>query len=128
MREKIISNEELFETVRILSSKHVYKDEDAISIIQKEENFPFQRCIDPILKFMEVGETYLLKEFWKFTYFEKSAEEIQMMGNIVGTWYRAALATSFLKNNGLIEEVEFKKYKITQLGRKSRQIFCNKSK
>ena len=68
LREKIISNEELFETVRILSSKHVYKDEDAISIIQKEENFPFQRCIDPILKFMEAGETYLLKEFWKFAY------------------------------------------------------------
>lgn len=118
LREKIISDEELFETVRILSTKHVYKNEDAISVIKKVDNFPFQRCIDSILKFMEAGETYLLKEFWKFTYFEKSAEEIQMMGNTVGTWYRASLATSFLKNNGLIEEVEFKKYKITKLGRK----------
>ncbi len=66
---------------------------------------------------MELGETYL-KEFWKFTYFEKTTEEIGMLGNIDGTWYRAALATNFLKNNGLIEEVEFKKYRITKLGRK----------
>lgn len=117
VRESIISSEEFSNALSKVPFSTIYINEDAISILQKKEVFPFQKCIEPILKFMELGETYL-KEFWKFTYFEKTTEEIGMLGNIVGTWYRAALTTNFLKNNGLIEEVEFKKYRITKLGRK----------
>ncbi len=118
VKEGIISSDEFFKTISNLAIKSVYTNQEAISSIQNKGLLAFEKCIDPILRFMELGETYLLKEFWRFTNYARNAEEIDILGKTGGTWYRAALATNFLKNNGLIEEVEFKKYRITKLGRR----------
>lgn len=85
----------------------------------------FEDCIKPILAFMKTSETYLLKEFWRFTEFEKNNIEKDLTGTEENTWYRATLAMDFLKDNELVEEVDFKKYRITTEGRKLKRYVEN---
>lgn len=89
----------------------------AYIVLRKSGLLSFEECISPILKFMKTGEVYLLKEFWRFTEFKKEDMEKEFTGANSKTWYRATLAMEFLKDNELVEEVDFKKYRITKKGR-----------
>lgn len=118
IREEIASSDDMNNAYQEIKDKLQYEDEKAFKALEQlKYQLNFEKCIDPILRFMNPGETYLLKEFWKFTNYEKSSYEVMLTGKTSGTWYRAAMATNFLKDNGLIEEVDFKKYKITSRGR-----------
>lgn len=80
--------------------------------------FGFEKSIMPILEYMKDGDTYLLKEFWKFckkddnclldAYLKKESDE---------AYYKAELCVDFLLQNELIKEVEYKQYKITKKGK-----------
>ena len=85
---------------------------------QKSGLLSFEKCLDSILKFMKSGEKYLLKEFWRFTEFEKNEMEELLISKNTKNWYRATLAMDFLKENNLVEECDYKKYRVTKLGRK----------
>lgn len=112
LREIIITDEEL------MYSKNEEFDKSIVYISQKRMGrLEFEKCVYPILKFMEDDEKYLLKEFWKFTEYEKVPEEIMYLGKRATNWYRATYAVCFLKDNELIEEIDYKKYKITQKGK-----------
>lgn len=112
LREIIITSEEL-----------IYANEgefdNSIKYISQKRmgRLEFEKCVYPILKFMEDGDNYLLKEFWKFTEYEKVPEEIMYLGKRATNWYRATYAVCFLKDNELIEEIDYKKYRITQRGK-----------
>lgn len=76
IRAMIASDEKTDEEFRKEVVLQTYKDEQAIKYIDSFKNLiDFEKCIDLILDFMEPDEVYLLKEFWKFTNYEKSDYE-----------------------------------------------------
>lgn len=78
----------------------------------------FEKCIIPILNYMKDGDTYLLKEFWKFC----KKDATSMLDNSIckgeDCYYKANLSVDFLLQNKLIKEVDYKQYKITSEGKK----------
>lgn len=118
VREEIITPQHMTELEDKVIADKIVEDKASSYLAQKRMGIlSFEKCLYPILNFMKVGETYLLKEFWKFTEFEKTNIEKNFAGENTTNWYRATLAFQFLQENQLVEEVDFKKYKITRKGR-----------
>lgn len=114
IKEAIINSENM----KKLPSNLSIKNKALLYLAQKQAGLlSFEDCLYEMLEFMKSGEKYLLKEFWKFTEFPKLGTEEVLIGENTTTWYRATLGMQFLKDNELVEEVEFKKYKITKKGR-----------
>lgn len=115
LKEEVISIENIKELMAKEVKKHsknfVYESFERAGLLS------FKECIIPILKFMRSGETFLLKEFWRFTEFEKNNFENELTGKNTTTWYRATYCLEFLKDNGLVCEIDFKKYRITKKGK-----------
>lgn len=114
VREKIITSKYM---KKMLKSINMSSKASLYLAIKKSGLLSFESCLYKILDFMKTGEVYLLKEFWRFTEFEKTEMEKSLISEKTTNWYRATLAMSFLEENELVEEVDFKKYKVTKKGR-----------
>ena len=115
LREEVIGIENIKELLKQESQK--YGRSFAYASFKRVGLLSFEECIIPVLKFMRKGDPFLLKEFWRFTEFEKNDLEYQLTGKNTTTWYRATYCLEFLKDNGLVKEIDFKKYRITKKGK-----------
>ena len=77
----------------------------------------FEKHLYDILNYMRDGEKYLLKEFWKFTVGERTGIELHKAKTAKDVYFRAYLCAELLKQNNLIEEVDYLTYKITSEGK-----------
>lgn len=77
----------------------------------------FEKCILPILEYMADDNVYLLKEFWKFTEGEKGKIEKYILKDSKDSYYRASMCMDLLVQNDLVEEVDFKQYRINKNGK-----------
>ena len=84
----------------------------------------FEKYIMPILNYMKDGETYLLKEFWKFCQKDKNSFLDSYISKNNEAYYKAELCMDFLLQNELIKEVEYKQYKITPKGKNLLKRMC----
>ena len=94
-----------------LIKKYVYA-------ILKDELFDFEKSIMPILEYMKDGDTYLLKEFWRFVTKEENLITKALKNHVTDSYYKADLCVDLLLQNDLIKEVDYKQYKITKKGKK----------
>lgn len=113
LREHTISPENIEKLINKLNNYKKYTYATLKNMI-----LSFEKCIIPILDYMKDGDTYLLREFWKFC----KKDENSMLDNLVckdeNAYYKAELSVDFLIQNKLIKEVEYKQYKITPEGKK----------
>lgn len=113
LREHTISPENIEKLINKLNNYKKYTYATLKNMI-----LSFEKCIIPILDYMKDGDTYLLREFWKFC----KKDENSMLDNLVckneNAYYKAELSVDFLIQNKLIKEVEYKQYKITSEGKK----------
>ena len=92
VREEIIT----YENIKDIFSKLNHNNAFILYQTQQKSGLlNFERCLDPILKFMKSGEKYLLKEFWRFTEFEKNNMEEVLTSKNSKNWYKATLAMDF---------------------------------
>lgn len=92
--------------------------------------FNFEAHTYDILDYMRDGEKYLLKEFWQFTNGERSGIELHKAKTAKNVYFRAYLCAELLKQNNLIEEVDYLTYRITNEGKDTlkRAILFQKKK
>jgi len=79
--------------------------------------FNFEKHLYDILNYMRDGEKYLLKEFWKFAVGKRTGIELHKAKTAKDVYFRAYLCVDLLKQNNLIEEVDYLTYKITNEGK-----------
>ncbi len=115
LKEKTITNSGLIE--KIIKENKPEKFEYTYALFKKIGIMNFEKCLKPILEYMYDGNIYLLKELWRFTKIESSEFEKIVLEKETNSFYRATLCIDLLMQNGLIEEVDFKQYKITQKGK-----------
>lgn len=102
-----------------LIAKTVDKDPDySYKILKVMGVFNFQKHTYDILKYMRDGEKYLLKEFWKLTNGKRSGIELKKATTAKDVYFRAYFCAELLKQNDLVEEVDYLEYKITKKGKK----------
>lgn len=116
LKDNSLSYKRLSENIEMLAKENPNK---IWYLLRKFGIMNFESCNFEILNFMKADELYLLKEFWKYTKIKEKTElEEFITGDVENSFYRAELSIEFLKENKLIEEVEFKKYRITNIGRR----------
>lgn len=89
----------------------------AYALLKKTGIMDFEECVFPILEYMIDDNIYLLKEFWQFTSKEDSMLERGISKNLKDSYYKASMCMELLLQNELVEEVEYKQYKITKKGK-----------
>lgn len=89
----------------------------AYALLKKTGFMDFEKCAYPILEYMIDDNVYLLKEFWKFTEKEEGIIEKEISKNLKDSYYKASMCMELFKQNELVEEVEYKQYKITKKGK-----------
>lgn len=89
----------------------------AYALLKKKGFMDFEKCAYPILEYMLDDNVYLLKEFWKFTEKEEGIIEQEISKNLKNSYYKASMCMELFKQNELVEEVEYKQYKITKKGK-----------
>ena len=118
---KIKQIEEAFNAERMIELQQFCGENNLTNLLIEGRQIgllDFESCIEPILSYMKTGEKCLLKEFWSVIEPQKMSGIIYEVKQIENNWLLATLCIEFLKDNGLVKEVDFKKYKITKLGRK----------
>jgi hypothetical protein len=117
-----------YENIGDLVAKAVEQNTDsAYRVLKGMGIFNFERHTYDILNYMIDAEKYLLKEFWKLTNGEREGLEREHSTTAKNVYFRAYLCAELLKQNELIEEVDFLAYKITKKGKKLLNILENKN-
>ena len=87
------------------------------ALLKKSGMMNFEKYLFQILEYMEDGNTYLLKEFWKFIKKEDTGIDAMLSNEKTNGYYKISMCVDLLLQNKLIEEVDFKQYKVTQKGK-----------
>lgn len=108
-----------YESIPELVEKATKMDADrGYNILKRVGIFNFEKHLYDILLYMRDGEKYLLKEFWKLTEGEREGLEQSHASTAKDVYFRAYLCAELLKQNGIIEEIEYLTYRITAKGKK----------
>lgn len=99
--------------------RKAYKEygENAYFIMKKMGIFNFEKHTYDILNYVRDGERYILKEFWKFTKGQREGLELEKAKTSKDVYFRAYLCVELLKENNLVEEVDYLTYRITKKGK-----------
>lgn len=87
------------------------------ALLKKSGMMDFEKYLFQILEYMEDGNTYLLKEFWQFIKKEDTGIDEMLFNQKTNGYYKISMCVDLLLQNKLIEEVDFKQYKVTQQGK-----------
>ena len=107
--DQVIKN--TIETAENQSTKYAY------ALLKKIGIMDFEKCAFPILEYMMDDNVYLLKEFWQFIKRKEGIIETEVLASSKDSYYKASMCVELLLQNELIEETEYKQYKITKKGK-----------
>lgn len=115
-----VSDSFWYEAVGDLVSKAINETKlySPYDVLKRIGIFNFERHTYSILSYINDGQKYLLKEFWKLTDGERHGVEKNFSKSARDVYFRAYLCAELLKQNGFIEETEYLTYRITKKGKK----------
>lgn len=87
------------------------------ALLKKIGILSFEDCALLILEYMTDGSVYLLREFWQFTNSKQEKIDEIISNRENSHYYKASLCMDLFLQNELIEEMDFKQYRITRKGK-----------
>lgn len=116
LREKSLIDEKNIIN-RSIEQFNTENPEYTYALLKQSGMMDFEKYLFQILKYTDDGGTYLLKEFWQFVKKEDTELDTMLFNRKTNAYYKISMGVDLLLQNELIEEVDFKQYKITQRGK-----------